>query len=1093
MQMTIVKTPDFTDSITSNGDFYVASAGNGSLTVDNVGPDILFNITAPAGEEPLLVFGQGAGFKGTGTITGAGAEIILTSTGTTGNGAFVRVGASGAGELSILNGGKLSILDTAGSTSGLNQNGLDGLTVGQGTVAGGSGKLTVNAGIVDIEGTGTLMNVGRNATTVASTADFLNGSQLILKSLTATTQQPTNSNNDGSFLQVGRSFGVGVLTFNASTATLTSTGPTGASMIAGRDSGNGTINIQNGSNITINGGSVGASINLGLDSVTGTNAGVGSGGTGVLNVTGSTILAVSTGGGGFLNVGRNNNANGTATFNSGTTATFRGDTGAGLNVALNGNASTIGNMTVNTGAVINIDNKGTTIGTNSAGLNIGSTGTGTLTVNGGIVHFTSLSTGFGNIGHSGSTATATGTGTLNISNDGLVDFNLASSSNLAVGRGAGSSAAINVTTGGVLDLNGTTGTNTALNIGDRLGTTSAVVTVNGLNSQINGVGRILVGSNSTDGGYNGIGNGQLVVASSGIVTGQTVLIGEGGRLSGNGGRVNGQLFVNMSGTLGDAADALQTMIIGGDVTINGGGAVHMDVGAGGNDSYQVLGSLLLNDDKLTIDAVGGYKFAAGEQRMLVLVTGTTAIAGGVDGSEINVTNQIAGFGFITGAVDGTASYGIRALNSGATGGAAVLDFGQASLLGANFNYNSTTGLGGGSGGSFGGGYGISAHNVTEVRTTDVSDFVNISGNIGVTIYTYGGNDNILGGGGVDVIYAGAGNDTLNGGVGADLMLGGAGDDIYTIDDFGDHAFESVGEGTDTVNTSVSYVIEANVENVNLTGIAANNDGVLGNNLANIINGNAGNNGIAAGDGNDTISTFAGNDVLDGGLGADQMSGGLGSDVYFVDNAGDQVLGETAEAGVYDTVWTTVSFTLPSEVEILILNGGVLAINGTGNAGAGGVNPNLMLGNNAVNVLTTFGGDDIILGLDGNDTISAGGSSVAGYNLIVGGNGNDLMTAGSGHDFFAYSNISEAGDTINAFTTAGGNALDILDLRTMFTTFTGAASANAAAAIANGHLTFTQMGGDTQVFVDADGGANNQVLLATLTGTTTAAVQVVTLV
>jgi fibronectin-binding autotransporter adhesin len=337
------------------------------------------------------------------------------------------------------------------------------------------------------------------------------------------------------------------------------------------------------------------------------------------------------------------------------------------------------------------------------------------------------------------------------------------------------------------------------------------------------------------------------------------------------------------------------------------------------------------------------------------------------------------------------------------------------------------------------------------------------------------------------------SDIINGGAGADTMIGGLGDDAYVFDDLGDHAIELAGGGIDTVNTSVSYIMEANIENVTLTGINTN-DGVLGNVLANIINGNGGNNGIASGDGNDTINAGAGNDVLDGGIGADAMSGGLGSDVYFVDNLGDTVVGETAEVGVYDTVWTTVSFTLPSEVEILILNGGTLAINGTGNAGAGAVNPNLMLGNNAVNVLTTFGGDDIILGLDGNDTISAGGSSVAGYNLIVGGNGNDLMTAGSGHDFFAYSNISEAGDTINSFQTAGGNGLDILDLRIMFGTFTGwGGVGGAAGAEASGHLTFTQSGGDTQVLADADGGANNQVLLATLIGTTAANVRNNTLV
>jgi Ca2+-binding RTX toxin-like protein len=364
---------------------------------------------------------------------------------------------------------------------------------------------------------------------------------------------------------------------------------------------------------------------------------------------------------------------------------------------------------------------------------------------------------------------------------------------------------------------------------------------------------------------------------------------------------------------------------------------------------------------------------------------------------------------------------------------------------------------------------------------------NLTGNdLDNTIDGYWGND---------TLYGMGGNDTIRGGRGADTMFGGKGDDTYDVDDFGDHAVEQKEEGKDTVNSSVSYIMDAEIENVNLTGLSTN-DGVLGNRIANVINGNDGDNGIASGDGNDTINAGAGNDVLDGGIGADAMSGGLGSDVYFVDNLGDLALDETAEADIYDTVWTTVNFTLPDEVEILILNGGVLAINGTGSAGASGINPNLVLGNNAVNVLTTFGGDDIILALDGNDTINAGGSTAGGYNLIIGGKGNDTMTTGSGHDYFSYTNISEGGDTINGFQTAGGLGLDIFDLRTLFGTFHTFAGNMPAQAVAGGFLTFTQVGGDTQVLVDANGGVHNpgeQILLATLVGTTAAAVQNNTLV
>ena len=36
---------------------------------------------------------------------------------------------------------------------------------------------------------------------------------------------------------------------------------------------------------------------------------------------------------------------------------------------------------------------------------------------------------------------------------------------------------------------------------------------------------------------------------------------------------------------------------------------------------------------------------------------------------------------------------------------------------------------------------------------------------------------------------------------------------------------------------------------------------------------------------------AGNNLLDGGVGADLMHGGVGNDVFFVDDAGDVVIGE----------------------------------------------------------------------------------------------------------------------------------------------------------------------------------------------------------
>lgn len=130
------------------------------------------------------------------------------------------------------------------------------------------------------------------------------------------------------------------------------------------------------------------------------------------------------------------------------------------------------------------------------------------------------------------------------------------------------------------------------------------------------------------------------------------------------------------------------------------------------------------------------------------------------------------------------------------------------------------------------------------------------------------NDNLIGNTKNNSLNGRAGNDTLDGGVGSDSMIGGLGNDSFVVNVVGDVVTENLNEGTDTVNSSVTYTLPANVENLTLTGASPING--TGNGLINTITGNAANNQLNGGAGNDTIN---------GGIGIDSLTGGIGNDIF----------------------------------------------------------------------------------------------------------------------------------------------------------------------------------------------------------------------
>lgn len=230
---------------------------------------------------------------------------------------------------------------------------------------------------------------------------------------------------------------------------------------------------------------------------------------------------------------------------------------------------------------------------------------------------------------------------------------------------------------------------------------------------------------------------------------------------------------------------------------------------------------------------------------------------------------------------------------------------------------------------------------------------------------------------------------------ANVLNGGDGNDTYYVG-AGDTVVEGSGSlsGTDTVISSVGFVLGANVENLILTGNAGSISGQVGSSGT----GNALNN---------VITGSVGNNYIDGGIGADTMIGGLGSDTYVVDNAGDVIIEvNTALRNNADTVLSSVSYTLGADIEGLTLTG--TAANGTGNAKS-----NLLIGNSSINTLTGGDGDDTYV-VGAGDTVIEGSGALSGI---------DTVKADISWSLGAFSNIENLTLTGAAAINATGNELN----------------------------------------------------------------------
>lgn len=444
-------------------------------------------------------------------------------------------------------------------------------------------------------------------------------------------------------------------------------------------------------------------------------------------------------------------------------------------------------------------------------------------------------------------------------------------------------------------------------------------------------------------------------------------------------------------------------------------------GGGGIDS--LLGGL--GDDTYTVNSINdNISELAGEGTDTVKSSGNFIL-------DANVENlTLTG----TAAIDGTGNSGNNTITGNSAANTLDGEGGADTLIGASGNDTYVVDDADDivNEGSFGNIDGV----ISSINYTLGANLENLTLSGSATIGTGNSEDNTIIG--TDVA------NTLSGGQGGDdLLIGADGDDLYIVNSTSDDISEAASEGTDTVQSSATFVLDTNVENLTLTD--SGNFNGTGNGVDNVIIGNEGNNVLEGRGGNDDLSGGEGNDVLDGEGGTDTLSGGLGNDTYIIDATPDTVT-EAVDAGT-DTVESSVTYTLDDNVERLTLTG-TSAINGTGNSLA-----NEITGNSAANELRGLGGTDTLIGGLGNDTYyvdntpdvitegSGGGidsvfSSVE-YTLGATSNLENLIlleaagdATATGNNFNNTINGNSFGNTLNGLggndTINGGGGTDLLD-------------------------------------------------------------------
>ena len=343
-----------------------------------------------------------------------------------------------------------------------------------------------------------------------------------------------------------------------------------------------------------------------------------------------------------------------------------------------------------------------------------------------------------------------------------------------------------------------------------------------------------------------------------------------------------------------------------------------------------------------------------------------------------------------------------------------------------------------------------------------------------------GNDTLTGDDNANVLIGGDGNDTINGGDNDDVIAGGAGADIMSggggIDTLDYSSDTSSGVtisllGNDPGNGIGGDAQDDDIDNTfeNING-GSGNDNLTGRNdsVANVINGNAGDdtlNGdegvdtLNGGDGNDTLyggndeDTLSGgdnDDIVNGGAGADDLDGGLGIDMLSYVGQTSAVTVDLKNNDVDAAAGDAFGDDIVGFENVHGGSAGDLLIgDGTANHIEGGDGDDTIRGGEGADKL--YGGNSLLADTSANDTVdysddtvgvtvdlgaetatgaagsTAEGDTIAGFENVTGGSENDKLTGDAGVNVISG---GDGDDTINgaggADTLDGGDGADTLD-------------------------------------------------------------------